>query len=144
MMLATDGYGIPLTGMISSASTSEYNLIFPTIASILVERRPNHPIRKTKVLIADKGYDAKWVREKLRSRGITPYIPKRRKQGALNEPKYNDKIRPFYKTRWIVERTFSWLGNYRRVLIRWEKKISTYQGFFHLACIMLCLNWVLK
>ncbi|MBI3443595.1 IS5 family transposase [Candidatus Woesebacteria bacterium] len=143
-MLATDGQGIPLTGIISSASTSEYNLIFPTLDTISIEKRANHPIKKTKTLIADRGYDAKWVREELRRRNITPYIPKRRKQGQKDEPKYNQKIKPFYATRWIIERTISHLGNYRRVLIRWEKLTSTYLGFFHLACIMLCLNWVLK
>lgn len=143
-MLATDGGGIPLTGILSSASDSEYNLIFPTLDTISIEKRPNHPITKPKILIADKGYDAKWVRDELRSRGITPYIPKRRKKGQKDEPKYNQKIKPFYATRWIIERTFSWLGNYRRVLIRWERYLSTYQGFFHLACIMLCLSRVLK
>lgn len=143
-MLATDKQGIPLTGILSSASDSEYNLLFPTIDTISIEKRPNHPIKKPKILIADKGYDAKWIRDKLRRKGITPYIPKRRKKGEIEEPKYNNRIRPFYQTRWIIERTFSWLGNYRRVLIRWEKYLSTYQGFFHLACIMLCLKWVLK
>lgn len=75
-MLATDGQGIPLTGILSSASTSEYNLIFPTLDTISIEKRPNHPIKKTKTLIADRGYDAKWVRDELRKRNITPYIPK--------------------------------------------------------------------
>ena len=143
-MLATDKNGIPLAGIISSASVSEYNLIFPTLEKISVEKRPNHPIKKTRVLIADKGYDARWVRKGLRRKGITPYIPKRRRPGRKDEPKYNERIKPYYKTRWIVERTFSWLGNYRRILIRWERKLTTYSGFFHIACFMVCLNQVLK
>lgn len=143
-MLVTDKCGIPLTGMLSSASTSEYNLLFPTLSTLSIEKRPCHPIKKTKALIADKGYDAQWVREELQAKGITPYIPKRRKRGEIMEPKYNDRIKPFYRTRWIVERTISWLGNYRRLLIRWERYLSTYRGFFQLACIMICLNWVLK
>lgn len=143
-MLATDGGGILLTGILSSASTSEYNLIFPTLDTISIEKRPNHPITKTKTLIADRGYDAEWVRDELRSRGITPYIPKRRKQGQKEQPHYNTRIKPFYATRWIIERTFSWLNNFRRLVTRWERYVSTYQGFFHLACIMLCLSRVLK
>jgi len=143
-MLATDGQGIPLTGILSSASTSEFKLIFPTLDRLSIEKRPQHPIIKTRKLIADKGYDAKWVREELRRRGITPYIPKKRKKEEIEEPIYNRKIKPLYKTRWIIERTFSWLGNFRRVLTRWEKYLSTYEGFFHLACIMICLRWVLK
>ena len=143
-MLATDGSGIPLTGLIASAQESEYNLIFPTLDTLNIPKRPQHPIKKTRILIADKGYDAKWVRDELRNRGITPYIPKRRKKGQTEEPRYNQKIKPFYKTRWIVERAFAHLGNYRRILIRWERLTSTYTGFFHLACIMLCLGRVLK
>ena len=143
-MLATDGSGIPLALKLSSASTSEYNLIFPTLDTISINKRPNHPIRKPKILIADKGYDAKWVREELRSRGITSYIPKRRKKGEADEPKYNQRIKPFYKTRWIVERTFAWFNNFRRLVTRWERLTTTYSGFFHLACAVLCLNRVLK
>jgi len=143
-MMATDGNGIPLTGLVASAQESEYHLIFPMLDTLNIEQRPQHAIKRTKVLIADKGYDAQWVRDELRSRGITPYIPKKRKKGEIEEPIYNQKIKPFYKTRWIIERTISWLGNYRRVLIRWERLTSTYTGFFHLACIMLCLGRVLK
>ena len=143
-MLATDGQGIPLTGILSSASTSEFNLIFPTLDTLSIAKRPLHPIKKTKILIADKGYDAGWVREELRKRGITPYIPKRRKKGQIEEPAYNEKIKPFYKTRWIIERTFAWFNNYRRLVTRWDRYVSTYQGFFHIACMLICLNWVLK
>jgi len=143
-MLAIDGQGIPLTGILSSASTSEFNLIFPTLDTLFIEKRPNHPIKKTKILIADKGYDARWVREGLRRRGITPYIPKRRKSGKEEEPVYNTRIKPFYKLRWKVERTISWLGNYRRVTTRYEHYDHIYKAFFQLACIMICLNWVLK
>ncbi len=143
-MLAIDGQGIPLTGILSSASTSEYNLLFPTLDTLFIEKRPNHPIKKTKVLIADRGYDAKWVRDELRRRGITPYIPKRRKQGQIEEPIYNKRIKPWYKIRWMVERTISWLGNYRRVTTRYEHHAHIYNAFFQLACIMICLRWVLK
>jgi transposase len=139
-MVATDGAGIPLATLIDSASASEYNLIFPTLDTISIEKRPQHPIKRTKTLIADRGYDAAWVRDELRARGITPYIPKRRRRGQTDEPKYNQKIKPFYATRFIVERTISWLGNFRRILIRWEKYTSTYLGFLHLACIMICLR----
>ncbi len=31
-----------------------------------------------------------------------------------------------HANRWIVERTFSWLNRYRRLLIRWEKKSQNY------------------
>jgi IS5 family transposase len=35
------------------------------------------PKRRPKVLAADKGYDARWLRNKLRTKGIRPQIKKR-------------------------------------------------------------------
>jgi transposase len=136
-MVAIDKQGIPLTGILSSASTSEFNLLFPTLATFSIEKRPNHPIKKTKILIADKGYDAKWVRKKLRAKGITPYIPKKRRRGQSEQPAYNTKIRPFYRIRWLVERSIAWIGNCRRITIRYEHYSHIYYAFFKLICIML-------
>ena len=45
-----------------------------------------------------------------------------------------------YRKRWKIERTFAWLGNYRRLVVRYERLIDMYRGFFHLACIMIVLN----
>jgi putative transposase len=39
--------------------------------------------------------------------------------------------------RWVVERTFSWLNRFRRLLIRWEKKSENYLSFLHLACAII-------
>ena len=143
-MVAIEAQGIPLTGIISKASTSEFKLLFPTLETISIEKRPLHPITKPKILIADRGYDAKWVRERLRNKGITPVIPKKRKKGEIEEPTYNQRIKPKYHIRWIMERTIAWIGNYRRVTTRYEHHAHIYKAFFQLACIMICLNWVLK
>jgi transposase len=36
--------------------------------------------------------------------------------------------------RWVVERTNSWMNRFRRLLIRWEKRIENYVAMLHLAC----------
>jgi transposase len=46
--------------------------------------------------------------------------------------------------RWIVERTFAWVGNFRRLVVRYERLITPYAGFFHLACALLSGRRVLK
>ena len=33
-----------------------------------------------------------------------------------------------------MERTHSWMNRFRRVLIRWEKKVENYFGMLHLVC----------
>ena len=49
-----------------------------------------------------------------------------------------------YRRRWIVERTFAWLGYFRRLTVRYARLLATYGGFFHLACALLVLRRVLK
>ena len=49
-----------------------------------------------------------------------------------------------YRRRWIVERTIGWLGNFRRLTVRYDRLMETYSGFFHLACALITLRKVLK
>ena len=42
---------------------------------------------------------------------------------------------PKYRARrWVVERTHSWMNRFRRLLVRWEKRIENYIGMLHFAC----------
>ena len=45
----------------------------------------------------------------------------------------NIKIPGFTARRWVAKRTHSWLNRFRRLLIRWEKKIGNYFAVLHLA-----------
>lgn len=40
--------------------------------------------------------------------------------------------------RYKVERSFAWLGNFRRLLIRWEHLAGMYASFFIYAMMRLC------
>ena len=44
----------------------------------------------------------------------------------------------------IVERTIGWIGNFRRLTVRYDRLLATYGGFFHLARALLVLRRVLK
>ena len=141
-MLAVDGTGIPLTFLTASANISEFKLAIQTMDTISVSSRPLHPKRRPDTLIADKGYDAGWLRRDIRKRGIIPYIPKRRRRGESEEPSYNTTIKDQYATRWIVERTNAWLQNYRRITVRWDRYPESYEAFIELACILICVRRV--
>jgi len=143
-MLAVDGSGIPLNLLTEAANISEYRLALQTMDGIAVASRPLHPKKRPDALVADKGYDAGWLRKALTRRRITPYIPKRRKKGQSEEPSYNTTIHSMYQTRWIVERTNAWLQNYRRITVRWDRDADAYEGFIELACILICLRRVLR
>jgi transposase len=45
-----------------------------------------------------------------------------------------------HKRRWKVERTFAWLHNFRRLVVRWEKKSSNFLSFIYLAVMKIMLN----
>jgi hypothetical protein len=47
-----------------------------------------------------------------------------------------------YRERYKVERSFAWLGNFRRLLIRWEHEFSVYRSWFTVAVLVLCLRRV--
>lgn len=42
--------------------------------------------------------------------------------------------------RWKIERTIVWIGGFRRLVVRHERYGFIYQGFVHLASILICLR----
>ena len=42
------------------------------------------------------------------------------------------------KTRWVVERTISWLHNFRRLRIRFERLPIIHEAFIKIACCLIC------
>jgi len=132
-MVVADGQGVPLASTLASASPAEVKLLEPTL-----ETMPQSWQAKVRRLILDRGYDSEPLRERLKSKGIEMICPHRKNR---KKPKTQDG-RPLrrYKRRWKVERTFAWLGNYRRLLVRWERDLVVYQAFFHLACALVVLN----
>ncbi len=135
-MLLVDGNGIPLALTMRSAQQSEMKLALEVV---------DQATRKPKRVVADRGYDWKVLRQELRARKITPYIPKRQgwKKDKPRKP-MSKTLTYWYKKRWVVERSFAWLQNYRKLTVRWEHSTITYAGLMHLALVMLVLGRVLK
>jgi transposase len=44
----------------------------------------------------------------------------------------------------MVERTIGWLGNFRRLPVRYDRLMTTYGGFLPLACAILVLRGLAK
>jgi transposase len=40
--------------------------------------------------------------------------------------------------RWVVERTFAWLHNFRRLRIRWERDAGLHYALLSLGCSLIC------
>jgi len=99
--------------------------------------------RRPLELWADRGYDGAELREQLRRRGVEPMISKRRRVGDpvadgtatvrranRRRPRPHD---PLGRHRWPVERTNSWLRNWRRVATRWERQPERWLAVIQIA-----------
>jgi transposase len=135
-MVVADGAGVPLGVSLASASPAEVTLVEEALKKVSVPRlHGGAPRRKLRRLIADKAYDADWLRMLLANRGTDLICPHRR--GRTREPLQDGRKLRRYKRRWIIERTIAWLGNFRRLLIRWERQIHMYQAFMNVACLLI-------
>ena len=114
-------------------------LLEPTLDEVKVQPTEEEAAPQPARLVCDKAYDSDGLRQRLLfDRDIELVCPHRkgRKREALQDGR---KLRR-YKRRWKVERTFAWLGNFRRLVVRYEKKLRMYRAFFHVACLLITLR----
>jgi transposase len=87
------------------------------------------------MLLADRGYDADWIRTLVCQRGAWANIPpKRNRTEALCFSPY------LYRARNLVERFFNKIKQCRRVATRYDKLAANYLAFIQLASIRLWLR----
>jgi transposase len=141
-MLVIDGTGLPLGFHLDSAACAEVKLAEQTLDTISVSRPQGRPRRRPEQLVADRAYDSAEFRRALRRRGIRMCIPAKRRPTTWRAKRGRPIVarKEEYRLRYKVERSFAWLGNFRRLLIRWEYLSSVYQGFFTLAALLLSLR----
>jgi len=131
LMAMADRFGLPLAVCAASASPHESRLVAPTLDSRFVDALPRR-------LIGDRAYDADPLDSALAKLGVEMIAPHRRNR---KRPKTQDG-RPLrrYKRRWKIERLFAWLGNFRRLVVRYERHALNYLGFVQLGCILILLR----
>lgn len=96
----------------------------------MTERQPDR-------IIADKGYDARYLWERMKARGVDLIAPHLRTR--TNRYQDGRKLRR-YRRRWIAERTNAWLFNFRRLVVRYERKLEVFRAFLQLACALIALR----
>ena len=130
---------MPLSTRTTPAHADERAQVIPLRDALHIRTsKRGRPRKRLKVLVTDKGDDAKDLRPRLRTRGIRPQIPKR--VGESRKP----RGRPVKKAvpRFQVERTFAWFQRkYRRLVVRWERLAACFNAFLVMAIIHM---WVHK
>ena len=118
----TDAKGRPIRLFMSAGQVSDY-----TGAAALLDSLP-----QADWFLADRGYDADWLRKALQDRGIKACIPGR--TSRKKTIKY-DKRR--YKRRNRIEIMFGRLKDWRRVATRYDRCPETYLSAIALAATVL-------
>ena len=95
-----------------------------------VAGKPGRPRRKPDLVLADRGYDHDKYRRLLWARGIKPVIARRGTEHGSG----------LGRQRWVVERSFAHLHNFRRLRIRYERDPEIHEAFLTLACSILCFR----
>ncbi len=124
--ILVDGNGVPLSVSVDGANRHDMKLTKPTLQNVVINK-PEPTIKSKQHMCMDKGYDYPEVYELLENYAYTIHIRLRGGRRYKKIPKYRAR-------RWVVERTHSWMNRFRRLLIRWEKKIENYIAMLHFAC----------
>jgi putative transposase len=143
----TDKQGIPLSAVISSASTHDIKLVTEVVNDMVIRRPLSiYRDRKRRIIVQqhlclDKGYNSEHEEKELIKRGYVLHIPiKKKKKDTNNE---NDitwpipNIKKYSPKRWVVERTNSWHNRFRKLFTRYEKKPENYLGLVQLSCCII-------
>lgn len=117
--------------MVDGANRHDMKLTEATLRSIPIQR-PKPTKKDPQGLCLDKGYDYDEVRQLAEEFGYTAHIR------PIGEEARAIRRNARYKARrWVVERTSSWMNRFRRILIRWEKKVENYLGLLHFVCAVI-------
>ena len=81
-------------------------------------------------MLGDRAYDSEHIRRALRTRRILPLL-------AMRNTKHGSGLGIW---RWVVERTFAWLNQFRRLRVRYERRADIHLAFPTLDCILICWN----
>lgn len=130
-MTLVDGNGTLLGIDVANASAAEVNLIESLLEQRVLPRSPER-------LIYDKAADSDPLRERLAQQGIDLIAP-HRKNRKRRKTQDGRKLRR-YQRRWKVERTISWLQNFRRLVVRYEYHVHLFFGLCQLACLFTTLK----
>ncbi|MFF1716279.1 IS5 family transposase [Streptomyces sp. NPDC058268] len=127
--LICDGKGTPLHVITTAANVNDITQTLDLVDGIPpVAGRLGRPRRRPESVLGDKAYDSVAVRRQLRHRKILPVISRK---GVPN-------IRGLGKLRYVVEQTFALLHQFKRLAVRWERRLELNDAFVSLGFSLIC------
>ena len=133
-----DTLGLPIAIQVQAGSVQERDGGPPVIA----EAKRRDP--RLALVWGDSGFTGRCVEIVQQESGIALEIVKRPNEGDLKqwapEGTIPELVTPAFKVlpwRWVVERTFGWLGRYRRLSKDYEATVKSSIAWMHIAFIRL-------
>lgn len=118
--------------MLTAANVHDSMVFEELLDSIGPIKRPGRgrPRKRPEKLHADKAYDDKKCARTLKKRGIKRRIARKKVESSQKLGRH----------RWVVEWTLAWLGKFRRLTIRYERRDDIHEAFVLLGCSLICFN----
>lgn len=116
--LAVDGQGRPLRFVLTGGQRNDITQAPALLAGFAPA-----------FVLADRGYDSRWLVAAIESAGATAVIPPR----ICQQPRPFDTTR--YRLRNAIERCFGRLKQYRRIATRYDRNDANFLGFLCLAAL---------
>ena len=133
--LLVDATGIPLAWTLTGGNRNDITQLIPLLEAVPpVRGRVGRPRRRPDRVSADRGYDHDKYRRELRRRRIKPEIARRQSGHGSGLGRY----------RWVVERTFAWLHQLKRLLVRYDRRAEIHEAFLALGCCLVCYRRLRK
>ena len=122
--ILVDTLGLPIASLVGPANISDRKAGHRLLGGLRLA------FPKIRTVIADAGHESRKLAEQLRRRDGYELRIVKRKQRAFKVAGLT----------WIVERSFAWLGRYRRLSKDYEFLVQTSEAMIGLAAIRLMLN----
>ena len=128
-----DGHGIPLAIQLTGANCHDSRRALSLVDGIPPLQGPRgRPRCRPDRIVGDRAYDAQCIRHALRVRHVLPLL-------AMRNTGHGSGLG---RWRWVVERTFAWLNQFRRIRVRYERRADIHEAFLSLACVLICWNFL--
>ncbi|MEV0087395.1 IS5 family transposase [Saccharopolyspora sp. NPDC050642] len=125
----TEGGGIPLAVTLTGGNRHDSTLLIPLVEALpTIRGKRGRPWQRPRWLYGDRGYDYDHHRKSLRERGIVQRIVR----------KNTDHGSGLGSVRWVVERAFAWLHQFKRLRTRHERRADIHLGLLQLGCVLIC------
>jgi transposase len=130
-----DARGMPLAVRLTGANWHDSTEALPLVDAIpSLQGERGRPRCRPACILGDRAYDAEVIRQGLRTRRILPLLAMRRTTHGSGLGRW----------RWVVERTFAWLNQFRRLRIRYDRRAEIHEAFLSLGCALICWRYVWK